>query len=68
VSVTWSLGLKALKEQFIIAKQRITSEIGAVQTCSSALAMNRTWSRCRVRMRKIFPRLESEPPLTTEAH
>jgi hypothetical protein len=37
-----SLGLEALKEQFIIAKQRIASEIGAVQTCSSALAMNQT--------------------------
>jgi hypothetical protein len=40
--VTWTVGLKTFKEQFIVAKQRIASKIGAAQICSSALAMNRT--------------------------
>jgi hypothetical protein len=40
--VTWSVGLNAFKEQFIVAKQRIAAKIGAAQICSSALAVNRT--------------------------
>jgi hypothetical protein len=42
MNVTWYVGLKTFKEQFIFAKQRIASKIGAAQICSSALAMNRT--------------------------